>query len=133
MNTKIKYLLILTSTLVIGMIIGFLIQGRITSSRISRMRNYYTNQGFNREFMKIIRPSKEQRTLIIPILKKHAILNHQLMVNFHEGQEKVFVDLKNELESHLDTDQIMRLNHVFEKRYKRFHNGPSSRYRKGKR
>ena len=122
MNTKLKYSLIIISTLLIGMIIGFLIGGRITSTRIEKMRSYYTNQGFNREFMRIIEPTPEQRDIIIPILRKHAVLNRELMINFHKGQEELYVDMINDLKIHLDKEQINRLDLVLEKRKRRYHN-----------
>ena len=64
MKTRIKFTLLLVSTLIIGMVIGFLISGRITSTRVERMRNHYTEIGFNREFMKIINPSSDQREFL---------------------------------------------------------------------
>ena len=54
--------IVLVSVLVIGMVIGFLISGRMTSTRVERMKNYYTDIGFNREFMSILRPSKRRES-----------------------------------------------------------------------
>ncbi len=133
MNTKLKYSLIIISTLLIGMIIGFLIGGRITSTRIEKMRSYYTNQGFNREFMRIIEPTPEQRDIIIPILRKHAVLNRELMINFHEGQEELYINLINDLKTHLDDEQVKRLNHVLERRKSKFHNTTPNHSRKDRR
>lgn len=124
MNTKAKYSLILISTLLMGMIIGFLVGGRITSNRINKMRSYYTNKGFNRQIIKIIKPTPEQRPFIIPILKKYAAINHQLLTDFREGQIDTFIDLKNELETYLNENQIARLNTALEKRNKRFNHNP---------
>jgi hypothetical protein len=133
MNSKIKYSLIIISTLLIGMVIGFLIGGRITSSRVENMRSYFTNQGFNSEFMRIIKPTPEQRDIIIPILEKHAVQNRELMINFHKGQKDLLVNLKTELDSHLGDEQIDRLNHVLENRNKRFRKAPTNNPRKDRR
>ncbi len=133
MNTKLKYSLIIISTLLIGMIIGFLIGGRITSTRIEKMRSYYTNQGFNREFISIIKPTPEQRDVIMPVLRKHAVLNRELMIDFHKGQENLYIDLVNELKVHLDEEQINRLDLVLEKRKRRYHNTPPNHQRNDRR
>ncbi len=133
MNTKLKYIIILTSTLIIGVIIGFLLGGRITSTKVERINSYYTNQGFNREFMRIIKPTPEQRTIIMPILKKYAKQNHKILVDFHKGQENVFLDLKNEIDVHLNQDQLSRLDTVFEQRDRRFRNRHPKHPRMGKR
>ena len=133
MNSTLKYSVILISTLLIGMIIGFLIGGRITSTRIENMRSYYTNQGFNREFVRIIEPTPEQRDVILPILRKHAVLNRELMINFHESQEDLYIDLINDLKTHLDEEQVKRLNHVLERRKTKFHNNTPNHSRKDRR
>jgi len=133
MNSKLKYSLIIISTLLIGMIIGFLVGGRITSKRIDRMRNYYTNQGFNRELMRIIEPTPEQRNIIIPILRKHAILNHEVVIDFHKSQEKLYTVLINDLKAHLDKEQLNRLSFILEKRKKRFQNTTPNHTRKDRR
>ncbi|MFK5854562.1 MAG: hypothetical protein QM503_00435 [Bacteroidota bacterium] len=133
MKTKLRYSLIIISTLIIGMVIGFLIGGRITSTRIENMRNYYTDNGFNHQFRKIIQPTPEQRAVIMPILKKHAVLNRQQMINFHEGQEEIFIDLIDELDTHLDEEQISRLTRALDQRNKRFHNSPKHRPRMDRR
>ncbi len=133
MNTKLKYIIILTSTLIIGVIIGFLLGGRITSTKVERINSYYTNQGFNREFMRIIKPTPEQRTIIMPILKKYAKQNHKILVDFHKGQENIFLDLKNEIDVHLNQEQISRLDTVFEQRDRRFRNRHPKHRRMGKR
>jgi len=131
MKTKLKYSLILVTTLIIGMIIGFLISGRMISTRVDQMRNYYTDNGFNREFIRIIQPSPEQRDEIMPILRKYAGINREHMLDFHEGQRELFFELKDELDTHLTDEQIQKLNHVWERRKEHFQNTKSPR--KGRR
>ena len=131
MKTKLKYSLILVTTLVIGMIIGFLISGRMISTRVDQMRNYYTDNGFNREFIRIIQPSPEQRDEIMPILRKYAGFNREHMLDFHEGQRELFFELKDELDTHLTDEQIQKLNYVWERRKAHFQNNKPQR--KGRR
>jgi|AntAceMinimDraft_2_1070361.scaffolds.fasta_scaffold00472_17 hypothetical protein len=132
MSKKIKYSIVIIGTLLIGMIIGFLVGGRITSTRVERMQNYYTDMGFHREFMNILRPTPEQRDEIIPILKKYASYNCDLMSDFREGQKELFFDLKDELEKYLNDDQIKRLDHVWEMKKQRFQNTSPNHPRKGR-
>lgn len=116
MNKRLKYSLLLICTLFIGMIIGFLVSGRITKTRVDEMKSYYTNIGFNRQFMSIIKPTPEQREVIKPILEKYADYNRDLMIENREGQKELFFNLKNELETHLTEEQINRLNNIWERR-----------------
>lgn len=132
MKTRLKYSLILISTLIMGMAIGFLISGRLTSTKVEKIKSYYTDKGFNREFMGILRPTPEQRDELIPILRKHAALNRELMMGFREGQKELFFNLKDELKEHLDDDQMKRLDLVWEKRKQRFKNAKPNHPRKGR-
>lgn len=115
------------------MVIGFLISGRMIHTRVERMNNYYTDMGFNREFMSILRPTPEQRDEIMPILRKHAGLNRELMSDFREGQKELFLELKDELGEYLDEDQKERLDHVWEKRKQHFRDPKPNHPRKGRR
>lgn len=132
MKTKFKYSLILVSTLLIGMVVGFLISGRITSTRVDKMKSYYTDMGFDRELINIIRPTPEQRKKIAPILKKHATLNREMMEDFHEGQVELFLELKEELAEYLDDTQINQLDRKLDNRKHRFQNQKNNRKGKGR-
>lgn len=115
------------------MVIGFLISGRMIHTRVERMNDFYTDMGFNREFMSILSPTPEQRDEIIPILRKHAELNRDLMVDFREGQKELFLELKDELGEYLDDDQKERLDHVWKKRKQRYREPKPNNTRKGRR
>ncbi len=122
MNSKIKYSAILITTLIIGVVIGFLLGGRITHHRIEMMRDFYTKKGFNREIMRIVEPTPEQRSKIIPILKKHAEQNRQLMINFHDGQKQLMDELKAELSDYLSKEQLDKLNNACKRKNRNFFN-----------
>ncbi|NQU32851.1 MAG: hypothetical protein HQ521_06420 [Bacteroidetes bacterium] len=120
MNKRLKIFLLFITTLLIGIIIGFLISGRMISHRIEKMNNYYSETGFGREIMRVIKPTEEQREQIIPILKKHAGLNSELMGDYHAEQRELFLKLKEELQEILNDDQINRLTHNWENRRLRY-------------
>lgn len=120
MNKKLKILSILILTLLIGVIIGFLISGRITSHRIESMKSNYKETGFGKEIMRIIKPTQEQRQLIAPIFRQYAQKNRELMGTMHEEQMLVFDELKESLKEVLDDDQIERLVEHWEYRKQRF-------------
>ena len=117
----------------IGMVIGFLVGGMLTRMRVIEMQSYYTQMGFNREFVRLLQPSPEQQDNIIPILKKYGELNHNLMLDFRANQKELFIEFKDELNNHLDDKQMQRLNNMWDKRKSRFQNIKNNHSRKGRR
>lgn len=98
------------------MAIGFLISGQLISHRIETMKNYYSETGFDREIMRIIEPTSEQREKISPIFREFASKNCDLMGNYHENQKELFIDLKKDLTEILNDDQLQRLENHWNKR-----------------
>lgn len=131
MNKQLKIFLLFTTTLIIGMIIGFLISGRMISHRIEKMHNYYSETGFGREIMRVIKPTDEQKEQIVPIFRAYANQNQALMGEYHSNQRERFIELREELQDYLDKDQIQRLNNHWENR-KRSNNNSDSQHRKRK-
>lgn len=110
MNEKLKYFLSLLAVLIIGMILGFLINGRLVHQRVDRMRNYFTQQGFGREFMMVLDPTPAQMEKIRPVLRNYAMKNHKNMIQYREGQAKLMMNLQKDLKPYLNPDQIRRLD-----------------------
>lgn len=115
------------------MIIGFLVGGMLTRMRVDKMQSYYTEMGFNREFIRLLEPTPKQREAIIPILKKYGELNHELMLDFRSNQKELFFEFKNELGEHLNDIQMKKLNRIWDKRKHHFQNSKNNRSRKNKR
>ncbi len=133
MNNRLKIFLLLFATLTIGIIIGFLVSGRVISHRIEKMNNYYSQTGFGKEIMRVIKPTDEQRDIIVPIFRKYADKNQALMGDYRTNQRELFIELRKELNEYLDDDQLQRLNNHWENRKRKFNRGESQhKKRKGK-
>ena len=126
MKKTITYTSIIVLTLLIGFIIGFLVSGRVTRQKIRKMRSEFTDQGFNRQFMRVLHPSPEQMEQLKPILKDYARKHRETMESLHGEQEELFQDFKSEIEPYLTDEQIQRLEKMHEKR-----KGKLDRERKG--
>ena len=68
---------LLILTFVIGMAIGFLVNGIIISHRIDKMKSYYNNTGFSKEIMRVIKPTEEQRDTLSVVLRAYARENRE--------------------------------------------------------
>ncbi len=109
MNLKLKNSLILTGTLIIGIVLGVLISGRVMHARMANFRNFYTEKGFNREIMKIIKPTPEQREKLTPLFRQQAKRNHNLFMECRKKHHLMMENFKEELSGYLDKDQLRRL------------------------
>ena len=112
MNLRLKNSLILTGTLLIGLVLGVLISGRVMHSKMTRFRNFYTEQGFNRQIMRVIRPTQEQKKQLAPVFRAQAKRNHDLFIQCRENHRQLMEQFKQELNQYLTADQMKRLERM---------------------
>jgi len=120
MNNKQKYILSLLAVLVIGMVLGILITGRIVNRRVDRLQEYFTEQGFGRQFMMVLDPTPKQMAKIRPILRNYAMKNHENMIQYRKGQAELMINLQKDLKPYLTSDQIRRLEDLRNRWDRRF-------------
>jgi len=112
MNTKTKYLLSLFVVLIIGLFLGFLINGRLVKVRVDKLQSYYTEQGFRYEFMRMLDPTPAQMDEIRPILMNYAQKNRENMMSYRTRQQELMTNLQKDLLPYLHKDQIERMNRM---------------------
>ncbi len=120
MNNKIKITGIIIGTLLIGFVIGFLVNGRLVRTRVSQMKNFYTEKGAQHAFMRVIDPTPEQMEQIRPILQEHAWQNRDLYFEYRENQQQLFEHLEDELRPYLTEAQLARLSELKNRWQNRF-------------
>jgi hypothetical protein len=107
MKTKSKMILILSVTLLIGMILGVLISGTLRHHHfrktIHRMR---TQEGLIYKIEKIVQPDETQKKVIKEILVKHSKSLHELHIFSRNKIESTMDSLKQEMKSILTTEQM---------------------------
>lgn len=124
MKRTITYSSAVIATLLIGFVIGFLVNGRVTKYKIRKMRTEYTDKGFNRAFMRTLHPTPEQMEQLEPILQKYAGKHRELMESMREDQEEIFNDFRLDVMPYLTEEQIRRLDRMHQKRKKRMDRSP---------
>ena len=112
MNSKLKNSLILVGTLLIGLVLGVLISGRVMHSKVANFRNFYTEQGFNRQIMNVIRPTEQQRKQLQPVFRAQAKRNHDLFIQCRENHRDLMEQFKQELNQYLTAEQMKRLERM---------------------
>lgn len=124
MKRKLTYTALFVATLLIGFVIGFLVQGTVTRSRIETMKSAFTERGINREFLRAIRPTPEQMDLMRPILRKYAGEKRDLMQEYRNNQHVLFLEFRQEIDPYLTPAQKDRLDQMDNRWKQRFMRGP---------
>lgn len=124
MKRKLTYTALFVAILLIGFVIGFLVQGTITRSRIRKMRSTFTERGVNREFIRAIRPAPEQMEQLKPILKKYAGMKRNLMTDYRSNQHELFLKFRQEINPYLTPEQKERLDQMDNRWKRRFMHSP---------
>ncbi len=104
------------------MVIGFLINGRVTSSRIETMNTYYHSHGFNREIIRVIDPTPAQRDEVMGILNDFGSRNIEMMESCRAQHRDLFSEMRKDLDGCLTDIQINRLDRFLNGKRERFLN-----------
>lgn len=131
-NTKIKSILLILGTLVIGFVIGFLVSGRLTHQRIRKMVEMRRSKGFQKEMVAVIEPTEAQATLINPILDSFGErLDSMHSRHLVEMQENMAL-LELSLEPYLEPIQMDKLKKRLKRMEGRAKRGHRNHPRRGK-
>lgn len=120
MSNKTKYLLSLITVLLIGVILGFLINGILVKARVNRLQKSFTEQGFRYELMNSLRLSPEQVKKIRPILMDYGMKNRENMIQYRLHQQNLMMHMQQDLLPYLNKNQIKRMNNMRNHWNKRF-------------
>jgi len=129
MNVKLKSILVISATLIIGMILGSLITATFIKNRaFDRIADWRTERGFVQRIERIIQPDDTQKEQIKQILIRHFEKMHKLGEKMRLNFGAMNDSLIKALEPVLRPDQITRFKQKME-RMKRF-GGPPGRHRR---
>ncbi len=130
MNIKIKTTLIISATLIMGIIFGALISRAYLHHRIRRAFVMVNPNRFAPFFEQAISPTSEQSEQINKIFQKHAQQVFELRKNFDAGMASSFDSLRKELDSVLTPEQKKRLEKMMRERRPWPRRGPGPRMKR---
>jgi hypothetical protein len=116
MNMKVKTTLIIIITLILGIILGAMLNRAFMHLRIQRAFDAVNPNRFVMILEHAIDPTPEQKKLIREILKKHAKKAEELRKKLDEGMTSSFMALQKELDSVLTREQKERLEKTVRRR-----------------
>ena len=120
MKNTITYTLLIVATLLIGMVIGFLLNGRFTRHRIERMKTSFHEQGFEQGIERMLQPTPEQMQEMQPELHEFAAKQGELMEKYMAERDELFKELESEIEPILTPEQMDRLKRMRHDKRDRF-------------
>ena len=128
---KLKPILLILATLLIGFLIGFLTSSQLRHKRMKPARMFSSERFFREVIFKHIELSEEQKNQLEPILKKYAKEGKELQKEYKKGFDDHFTSYWKEMTEVLTEDQVRTLNEMQKKRIDEMRPFRSDSLRKG--
>ena len=113
---KIKPVLLILGTLIIGFILGMLTSAQIRYHKLNPVRVFFSEERFREGFYRAIQPDEQQKAKIDLVLDKYARINGDLQSTFRKELESNMKEFRKEMDTYLTRDQIARLREMDERR-----------------
>ena len=110
MKTKTKSSLIIISTLLIGIVLGFLLKSWITENRFDKFKSRRGPEGLVKMLNEVIQPDEHQKAEIEPVLRKFQIRFQEVMTMSRKEMAVTIDSLRSELKPLLNEEQLERFN-----------------------
>lgn len=115
---KTRPVILVIVTLIIGFFLGMLTSGQIRSHRLKPVKVFFSEEKFREGMYKAIQPDEGQKVKIDEILDKYSKLNSESTAAFRKEFEVRMEKFRNELDSNLTPEQILRMKELDEQRKK---------------
>lgn len=113
MNIKVKTALILTGTLVIGIVLGAMLNRALMHMKIKGFLAMRTHKGFVERMEAIIQPSAPQKKEVTAILDKYALQFDAMHEEFKGRIASLLDSFKNDLNPVLTPEQMKVMEEKF--------------------
>jgi Spy/CpxP family protein refolding chaperone len=120
MNPKLQTMLIITTTLLIGIILGALGSGALREKKQDRFMRMPPEQRFFGAMERIIRPTAEQKQTMDEMLNDRFEQLAALQDNFQKQIFTIYDSLRTDISAILTDEQVARLNEHLARGPKRF-------------
>ena len=110
MKKRIKPIIILLSTLVIGIVLGFLVAGHHMHQRINKFQRWADPDGFVQMVQNRLDLTEEQREQVLPVIEKYANKSTSLRLDCHNQHQTIIDSMRQELIPYLNEDQVEKFD-----------------------
>lgn len=102
---KTKYIILLLITFLAGFFIGTLTTGRLTRSKVEKIKFMNTPEGFRENIYNILQANAEQRAALVPVLDSFSNIHWKMMQKSWEEQHEMFIQLDEAIRPHVSEEQ----------------------------
>lgn len=119
MKAKARSFFILSSTLLVGMLLGALVHAHFFDNRVKRVHRISTQDGFVASYVETIQPSSpEQETALREVLAVSATQVHEAFQSSRDQVRARIDAMYEQLEPMLSAEQVERLQERRDRRRK---------------
>ncbi len=111
-TNKIKIILALAGTLIIGFALGMLTSAQIRNAHLKKYRSFSSTDRFIYGTLHMIDPTPEQKEKILPVIRKYASENNVLRERYRNDFIALMKDFKKELYPYLTDAQKERMDNI---------------------
>ena len=113
---KLKPLLFIFITLLIGFFIGFLTSAQLRHKRMKPVRIYSSERRFRDDAYRFFQPDEEQMEKLDPIIKKYGKASSELQREYRKNFENIMENYFQEVKPLLTREQLDRINSMEQRR-----------------
>ena len=106
---KTKAILTILLALIVGFVLGFLIEGQIIKKERNKWHNVSYAEMFEKRVLHIIEPTNDQKTVIIPIINSYSVRMTELRAKTSKEFGELRSQMNNELQPFISAEQFKRL------------------------
>lgn len=116
MNQNIKSILLISLTLAIGFVAGFMTHGQLSQNRFQQMRSRMGKPNGYIEYMKrVMEVTEEQDVYVQPILELFAPIMKEHHHQFRREVKLMIDSLSTELSPYLEKEQLEKLKRRYDR------------------
>lgn len=119
---KLRPLILVIITLIIGFFIGMLTSAQLRFHRLKPVRVFFSDERFREGIIRTIQPDEKQKEQIEQILDKYARINGETQAKFWKEMDSNIRAFRKEMDSKLSKEQIARLKELDERRHEMIRN-----------
>jgi len=113
---KIRSVLIIGATLVIGFMLGMLASAQIRYHKLKPVRFYFSEDRFREAIYSTINPDEDQKEKLEAVIRKYSRLSRDIQNNYRKTLEDFASDLWKEMQPLLTAEQKDKLEEMERKR-----------------
>ncbi len=115
---KIRAIILIISTLLLGFILGILVSAQVRYHKLKPVRLFFSGEHFKEGLYRILEPDEKQSEKIDQILSRYAKVNNAVMSDFRRKSDSIMKEFWKEIEPTLTKDQKERLRELEMRRMK---------------